>query len=39
MNPEALSLQEEAELIQGNKKIKDGHHASFKKGENANIGP
>ena len=39
MNPKALSLQEEEELIRGNKKIEDRHHASFKKGENANIGP
>ena len=30
MNPKALSLQEEEELIRGNKKIEDRHHASFK---------
>ena len=33
MNLQALSRQEEAELARSNKKIKDGHHASFREGE------
>nr|POF20341.1 hypothetical protein CFP56_66449 [Quercus suber] len=37
--PRSLSLQEEAELIWSNKKIKEGHHASFKGGEKTDIGP
>ena len=32
MNPKSLSFQEEANLIQSNKKIKEGYHASFKGG-------
>ena len=41
MNPKALSLQEEAELIRNNKTIKEGHHVSFKRGgggESSDIG-
>lgn len=38
MNPKSLSFPEEAKLIRSNKKIKERHHASFKGGENSDIG-